>query len=308
MILFECGKRFTQAQGLFNATTYVLLIAAPINIFVSWFLVWHLKLGYIGAPMAVAFTECLLPILLFLYVFFVDGRECWGGFSKRAFSNWGIMIKLALPGMIMVEAEWLAFEIMTLLSSRFGSEYLAAQSVLTTLATITYNIPFPMSIASSTRVANLIGAGLVDAAKIAAKVTFALSIVVGLVNLTIFGSLRFHLPLLFTNDAEVIAIVAKTLPVVALTQVFDGLASGAHGLLRGIGRQAIGGPANLISYYVISLPVSLGLAFGLGWKLDGLWLGVCVGLICVTVFEYTYLAVTDWHQATAEAAHRNEAG
>lgn len=308
MILFECGKRFTQAQGLFNATTYVLIIAAPINIFVNWFLVWHLKLGYIGAPIAVAFTESLLPILLFLYVFFVKGRECWGGFSKRAFSNWGIMVKLALPGMIMVEAEWLAFEIMTLLSSRFGSEYLAAQSVLATLATITYNIPFPMSIASSTRVANLIGAGLVDAAKIAAKVTFALSILVGLTNLTIFSSLRFHLPLLFTNDKDVIAIVAKALPVVAFTQVFDGLASGAHGLLRGIGRQTIGGPANLISYYVISLPVSLGLAFGLDWKLDGLWLGVAVGLICVATFEYTYLAVTDWHQASAEAADRNESG
>lgn len=170
MILFECGKRFTQAQGLFNATTYVLIIAAPINIFVSWFLVWHLKLGFIGAPIAVAFTESLLPILLFLYVVLVDGRQCWGGFSKRAFTNWGIMIKLALPGMIMVEAEWLAFEIMTLLASRFGSSYLAAQSVLTTLGTITYQIPFATSIASSTRVANLIGASLVDAAIVSSKV------------------------------------------------------------------------------------------------------------------------------------------
>lgn len=170
VILFECGKRFTQAQGLFRATTYVLIVAAPLNVFINWLLVWKIGLGFVGAPIAVAITESLLPLFLFLYVWFVDGRQCWGGMSKRAFSNWWVMIRLALPGMIMVEAEWLAFEIMTLLSSRFGVEYLAAQSVLATLTTISYQIPFPMSIAASTRVANLIGAEMVQAAKITAKV------------------------------------------------------------------------------------------------------------------------------------------
>lgn len=80
------------------------------------------------------------------------------------------MVRLALPGMIMVEAEYLAFEILTLFSSRFGTEYLAAQSVLLTLASTGYQIPFPLSIAASTRIANLIGAGLVDAAKTTARV------------------------------------------------------------------------------------------------------------------------------------------
>lgn len=169
-VLFEGGKRFTQAQGLFRATTYVLIVAAPFNVLVNYLLVWKLEFGFIGAPIAVAVTQNILPVLLLCYVRFVDGRQCWGGFSTKAFTNWGMMIRLALPGMIMVEAEWLAFEVLTLLSSRFGSEYLAAQSVVTTLATISYQIPFPVSIAASTRVANLIGAGLVEPAKIAAKV------------------------------------------------------------------------------------------------------------------------------------------
>ena len=164
-ILFEGGKRFTQAQGLFRATTYVLLIVAPFNVFLSWLLVWKLQWGFIGAPAAVAISTNLLPIFLFLYVRFINGRQCWGGFSRRAFSNWWIMIRLALPGMIMVEAEWLAFEILTLMASRFGPEYLAAQSVVTTITTLSYEIPFPMSIAASTRIANLIGAGLVEPAK-----------------------------------------------------------------------------------------------------------------------------------------------
>ncbi|RYP13709.1 hypothetical protein DL767_010613 [Monosporascus sp. MG133] len=48
--------------------------------------------------------------------------------------------------------------------------YFAAQRILVTPTSATYQIPFPVSIAASTRVANLIRAGLVDAAKTSAKV------------------------------------------------------------------------------------------------------------------------------------------
>jgi multidrug resistance protein, MATE family len=80
------------------------------------------------------------------------------------------MVRLALPGMIMVEAEWFAFEILTLATGQLGTNYLAAQSILVTLTSPTFQIPVPMSIAGSTRVANLIGANLIDAAKISARV------------------------------------------------------------------------------------------------------------------------------------------
>lgn len=307
-ILFECGKRFTQAQGLFQATTYVLLIAAPLNIFLNWLLIWKLEYGFAGAPAAIAITYSTLPFFLFLYVYFIAGRQCWGGFSRAAFANWWVMIKLALPGMLMIEAEWLAFEFMTLFASRFSAEHLAAQSILITLATITYQIPSSVSIATSTRVANLIGAGLVDAAKITARITVFFAFMIGMFNATLYLSLCFQLPLLFTNDSAIIAIVAEVMPVVGCMQLFDGLSAGAHGLLRGIGKQSIGGPANLISYYLISLPLSIGLAVGLGLKLVGLWTGVTVGLVVVAVIEYVYIWCTDWHKAALEAADRNARG
>ena len=166
-IVFESGKRFLQSQGLFRATTYILLVASPFHVGLIGLLVW--KIGFVGAPISVAITRTMLPVLLVLYVRFYNGSQCWGGLSKRAFANWWIMIRLAIPDMIMVEAEWLAFEIMTIAASQFGTDYLAAQSVLTTVGTLCYQVPFPMSIAASTRVGNLIGAGLVDSAKLAAK-------------------------------------------------------------------------------------------------------------------------------------------
>lgn len=175
-IVYESGKRMLQAQGMFKQTSYVLFITAPINVFANWLLVWKLDLGFIGAPIAVAISRTLLAILLVLYIRFVNGSQCWGGFDKRAMTNWGPMVWLALPGMIMVLAEWGAFEIMTFLSSRFGTDYLAAQSIIGSSAGISFQIPFAMSVATSTRVANLIGAGLVNRAKLAARVVSLLCV------------------------------------------------------------------------------------------------------------------------------------
>ena len=189
------------------------------------------------------------------------------------------MIRLALPGMIMVEAEYFAFEILTLASGQFGTSYLAAQSILVTITSTTFQLPFPMSIAASTRVANLIGAKLVDAAKTCAKVAVVAGCIVGIINLTIVSSLRYQIPLLFTKDPDVIELVAQAMPVCAIMQVFDGLAAVSHGLLRGIGKQEFGGYANLVTYYVVALPLSFGTAFGLKWTLEGLWFGVTIGLL-----------------------------
>ena len=135
------------------------------------------------------------------------------------------MIKLALPGLVMVEAEVLAFEVLTLAASYFGKVTLASQSVLATLTSITFQIPFPLSIAGSTRVANLIGATLADAAKMSTTVTFCAAVVVGILNVTLLSALKDYIPHLFTNDQEVVKQVSEILPLCAAFQLFDALAA-----------------------------------------------------------------------------------
>jgi MATE family multidrug resistance protein len=162
------------------------------------------------------------------------------------------MIRLALPGLLMVEAEFLAFEILTLASSYLSTTHLAAQSILGTLTSITFQIPFPISIAASIRIANLIGATLSGAAKTSAKVTLVAAAIVGLLNMVLLSSLRDFIPQLFTSDPDVIEMVAKVLPLCAAFQLFDALAANCNGILRGLGRQEIGGWVNLSFYYVVS--------------------------------------------------------
>lgn len=305
---FEAGKRYTQAQGLFSASLYVLLFCAPFNAFMNWLFVWHLGMGFKGAPLAVAITDNLLPIGLFIYVRFISksGMSCWNGFTRKSLANWGPMIKLALPGVVMVEAEMVAFEVLTFAASLFGTETLAAQSVLATITSITYQIPFPLSIAGSTRVANLIGATLTDAARVATRMTFTAGVIVGILNVTLLSSLRTIIPRAFTNDEEVIELVSQILPLCAAFQLFDALAANANGILRGLGRQEFGGYVQLFCYYVIAMPISFGTAFGLDWKLWGLWTGVALALGIVAAIEFVYLYVfLDWERSVEEAKSRN---
>ncbi|MCJ1445168.1 MAG: hypothetical protein MMC23_005673 [Stictis urceolatum] len=303
---FESGKRYVQAQGLFSASLYVLLIAAPLNAFMNWLFVWRFNMGFIGAPIAVAIIDNLLPVLLLLYVRFVAGSACWPGFTSRALKNWGPMIKLALPGLIMVEAECLAFEILTLAASYFGTTVLAAQSVLATASSLTWQIPFPLSIAASTRIANLIGATLSDAAKTTARVGVVIATFIGIFNFLVLALLRDYIPRLFSSDPEVIAIVAKVLPLCAAFQLFDALAAMANGTLRGLGRQEVGGYVQLFCYYVIAMPISMGMAFGAGWGLIGLWSGVAIALCFVAGIEGVFLYNTSWERSVEDARARNE--
>lgn len=304
---FESGKRYVQAQGLFSASLYVLLFCAPLNAFMNWLFVWQLKMGFVGAPIAVAITDNLLPLGLFIYVRFVSkhGMSCWNGFTKKAWQNWTPMIKLALPGVVMVEAEVLAFEILTFASSYFGVTVLAAQSVLATLTSLTFQIPFPLSIAASTRVANLIGATLADAAKTSTRVAFIAAIIIGLLNVTLLSALKDYIPRLFTSDEDVRRLVSDILPLCAAFQLFDALAANCNGILRGLGRQEFGGYVQLFCYYVVAMPVSMGTAFGAGWGLWGLWTGVALALGLVAAIEFIYLGRTDWQRSVEEARIRN---
>ncbi|RDA94680.1 hypothetical protein CP533_2454 [Ophiocordyceps camponoti-saundersi (nom. inval.)] len=305
-ILFETGKRFLQAQGLFRATTYILLIAGPCHVLFAWLLVG--KLGFIGAAVAVVVTRTFIPILLFLYVKFINGSSCWRGLSRRALANWPSMIRLAIPGMIMVEAEYLAFEVMIIASSYFGTDRLAAQSILSAVATISFQVPFSLSVSASTRIASLIGGGRVHAAKVAAKVAFTATWITGCLNFTVYMLFQERLPFIFTQDVAVATMTTQVLPLLSATTFFEGLCATAHGLLRGIGRQYIGGPATISAYYLVALPTSAALAFGLDWKLQGLLTGLTIGLVVVLLIECTYLGMTDWHKTAAESAARNAAG
>ncbi|KAF2728365.1 MATE efflux family protein [Polyplosphaeria fusca] len=307
--VFESGKRFTQAQGLFKASLFVLVITAPLNIVFNYVFVFVLDWGLTGAACATVLSNTLLPFLLWIYVYFVypPSLECWGGFTRAAFSNWGPMIKLSIPGIIMIEAEWLAFDIMTFSCSYLSTAHLAAQSVVMTVCVVMWHIPFSVSVAVSTRIGNFIGAGALDAARVATRTYVVVFFVMGAIDAALIASLRNVLPKAFTEDSEVIEIASGVMIVLAIFQMFDSTTALANSVLRGLGRQTIGGYVNLFVYYVVALPLSLFLCFGKPHlELAGLWTGCVTGSALITIMEGLYCKFSDWRKAVESARSREE--
>lgn len=142
--IFEAGKRFCQAQGDFTASLVVVLVCAPLNILWNWLLVFHFDLGFAGAGWAVVVSNNLQPIILVSYITFVapSTLQCWPGLDlRRACQNWGPMIKLAVPGVLMTFSEWFAFDVLTIAAGYLSEPDLAAQSVLMTVVVLMFHIP-----------------------------------------------------------------------------------------------------------------------------------------------------------------------
>lgn len=304
-ILFENGKHFLQSQGIFHASTYVLAVCAPLNALLNYLLVWDplIGLGFIGAPISVSITNWLMCISLYLYIWLVRGNECWpieGLVSPVFFRNWYKMIDLSIPGVLMVEAEWLAFEIITFTASKFGTEVLAAQSIVSTTCVLLYQIPFAMSIAISTRVAWYIGAAAKQSAKTATTVAIYTSLLLGVVNGSFLFCFRDMLASLYTNDPNVIRLTSKVLIIASVYQINDFLSCLTGGILRGQGRQKIGGILNLVSYYCIALPCAFTFAFHFKLELIGLWLGMIIALFFVSTLQYYFVLITDWDHVISD--------
>ncbi|KAH8731676.1 mate-domain-containing protein [Phaeosphaeriaceae sp. PMI808] len=306
--IFEAGKRFTQAQGLFNASLFVLLIATPVNIFLNYLFVFTLKWNLEGAALATVLSHNLLPVLLWIYVYFVNPHslECWAGFTRNAFKHWGPMAKLAIPGIVMVETEWLAFDILTFSTSYLSTAHLAAQSIVMSLGVSIYHVPFSVGVAVSTRLGNLIGAGSISAARTATRTYVLVFLIIGVVDFTLLTAFRNLLPKAFSTDPEVISIVSTVLPLLAVFQFCDSTTALANAILRGLGLQAIGGCANLFVYYIIAVPLALFLCFSKDLKLVGLWAGCAVGSLCITMSEGIYIYCYDWNKAIEDAKAREE--
>jgi multidrug resistance protein, MATE family len=189
------------------------------------------------------------------------------------------MIKLALPGLVMILAEWLTFEILNLAASYLSTAHLAAQTLLSTVCTLVFHLPFPMSIAASIRIANLIGASQIQEARTAALVAIVISSAVGLFNFTILFIFQSNIPKLFTSDPGVIWLATSTLSVCTILQLVDSPATICNGILRGLGRQNVGGYINLFAFYIVALPVSLISCFWFQLGLHGLWIGPTLALL-----------------------------
>jgi MATE family multidrug resistance protein len=309
--LFESLKKMLQAQGIFNAPTYVLLLGTPLNLVLNYALVWlpSVSLGFKGAPIASCIVYWVIVLLMALYISSVNGYQAWPKWNTQAafnFSHWGPMVKLAVPGILLICTETWAYEIVALGASWIDTPNLGAQSIILTSITALYTLAFGVGCASANRVGNLLGAQRPKQARIAARIALIGGLTIGLLNAGALLTFRSTWAYIFTSDAQVAEIVKQVIPLVAVFVVADNIAGVADGALNGMGRQHVGAWCNLAAYYIFALPIGFYLCFKKGWALQGLWAALAVTLIVASLYTVIVLLCSDWNKEALKAEERSK--
>lgn len=303
LFLFESSKRFLLSQQIVNPITYILLLTAPINLLANYLLVWHSTygLGFVGIPVSAVILYWCLSLFTCIYILFLDAKKCWNGIDLTAcFTNWKPMLKLAIPGIIMVEAEYLAFQILNFFAATVGTIALAAQSICSAIGSLVFQISFSISVLIGTRVGHLIGCKDFQGAQNVVRIAILLASFLGVLTCLTICVGRSYFAGLFTDDKELLKQACKLLILLGINQIADAFNIIGAGILRGQGRQRIGSILNLISYYAIALPVGYYLAFYKGLEVFGLWCGLVLGVFVLASAEIYYIIRSDWDLIAVE--------
>jgi MATE family multidrug resistance protein len=95
-----------------DASTYVLILITPVNVALNVYFVHYTDFGIYGSPIALSFTFSFAFFFLIIYTAYSPAHKqngTWGGLQLRAVLDARsciALLKLALPGILMVGTEW----------------------------------------------------------------------------------------------------------------------------------------------------------------------------------------------------------
>ncbi len=290
LLLYSASRRYLQALGHVHAVMVVFIAANVLNAFVNWTLIFGRlglpELGVPGAGWATFVSRIFMASCLIGCIIYYNRR----GRRKLFRVPLGIemarlrrLLDLGLPAAFQISLEMGLFSVATALAGRFDAASLAAHQIAITVAATTFMVPLGISSAAAVRVGY--AAGRRDPA--AVERSGWMAIVLGVGFMASAAACLFLFPRviisLFTTDASVLAVGVSLLFVAAFFQLFDGLQVVTIGVLRGLGDTRTPMVAALVGYWILGLPAGYILAFPLGLGVQGLWIGMLVGLFSVGV-------------------------
>jgi MATE family multidrug resistance protein len=281
-------RQYLQGRGLLAPTVWTAFLSTALNAVLGWALIFgHLglpKLGVWGAPVADAVATLCLVLGLWLIVRMLrpemSAARRW---DAESISASGVLqaLRLGLPIGAQMSLEAWAFTLATFMAGWISVQAIGSHQIVLNMASLSFMVPLGISMGAATRVGNLIGEGDAEGMRRAVRASLTLGAGVMVFAATAFTLLRHQLPLLYSDDPQLVPLASRILPLAAAFQLADGTQAVAGGVLRGMGRPQIAAVVNLLGYYVLALPLAYVLAFRMGLGLFGIWIALVVGLLAV---------------------------
>ncbi|MBK7229329.1 MAG: MATE family efflux transporter [Ignavibacteriales bacterium] len=298
LMIYQTYKQFIEGLSIMKPAMIIAILANLINAFANWVLIFGKfgfpVLGIAGAAWATFVSRVFMALAIMFYVMRNDKFKQYDvnfHFRKLDFPIIKKILSLGLPSGFQYFFEVGAFTFAVIMIGWIGANELAAHQIAINLASISFMVVLGISQAASIRVGNAMGEQSVSKIR---KAGFT-GIIFGASTMFLAGItfiiLNDFLPTLYINDKSVIEIASRLLIIAALFQLSDGTQAVGIGVLRGL--TDVKGPTiiTFIAYWVISLPIAYLLAFNFNLGVDGVWIGLFVGLTAsalMLTFRFNY--------------------
>ncbi len=289
LLLYASFRRYLQGVGLVRPVMVALLSANIVNALGNWVLVYgHFGMPRLGVPGS-AWATCLSRVYMatYLAIAIVQYHRRLG-VQHAPSTPWSAarlrrLFGLGLPAASQVTLEVGVFAAVTALAGRLPSVALASHQIALNVASLTFMVPLGLASGGAIMVGQAVGRRDPGAAERAGWAALALGVAfMGLAAIVFLASPRALLRV-FSRDEGVLATGTRLLAVAAVFQLFDGTQGVATGILRGLGDTRTPMITNLVGHWAVGLPIAYVSCFVLGWGVVGLWIGLSVGLIAVSL-------------------------
>lgn len=285
LMLFQTYKQFIEGLSVMRPAMIITLIANLVNAFANWVLIFG-NLGFPalelnGAGWATFGSRVFMALALMGFVMnnkFFRQYDVSFHFKNINLPVIKKILSLGLPSGFQYFFEVGAFSFAVVMVGWFGTNQLAAHQIAINLASISFMAVLGISVAGSIRVGNAVGMKDIAETRRAGFTASLLGASIMLFAGIIFILFRNFLPTLYVNDEVVISYASSLLVIAALFQISDGTQAVGIGICRGLTDVKIPTAITFIAYWIVGLPVGylLGFTFELG--VQGVWIGLLLGL------------------------------
>ena len=284
-LVFTFFKQFLEGLGNTLVAMIITLAMNGLNILLNWIFIYgHLgaeAMGATGAGIGSLISRVGMALCFWLAMWFhKDWKYYIQTFSWRNFS-WSEIkqqIKLGFPIGAQTFLETFTFAASFVIIGWISKEALAAHQVANQIADMTFMIALGVGAATTIRVSHQLGEKNIVGVRMASNASIHLVLVINTIGAALMIGLRHYIPMLFTEDQEVIAIASKLIVIAGLFQYADGLQAVGAAMLRGITDVKVPMLIAFVSYILVGLSVGLICAFPLQQGASGIWIGFIFGL------------------------------
>ncbi|KAL4296852.1 hypothetical protein GQ457_12G022780 [Hibiscus cannabinus] len=288
---------YLRAQGITRPVAFASLFATVLHLPISFVLVSHFDFGVAGVAASASVSNFIVLVSMVAYIWVSGIHEpTWEEPSFECLTGWKPLLKLAVPSCVSVCLEWWWYEIMIVMCGLLVNPKapVASMGILIQTTSLLYVFPSSLSFAVSTRVGNELGANRPYKARLSAAVAVFISAMMGLSASTFASALRNKWGLMFTSDDGILRLTSVALPILGLCELGNCPQTVGCGVLRGSARASTAANVNLGAFYLVGMPVAIGLGFYLGVGFSGLWLGLLAAQVCCAGLMLYVVGSTDW--------------